>query len=47
MITKSFIKDGIPTVTPKDVEMMKEGTLVDVRTPDELSENLVTLKDHA
>ncbi len=35
MITKSFIKDGIPTVTAKDVERMKEVTLVDVRTPDE------------
>ena len=35
MITKSFIKDGIPTLTPKDVEMMKEVSLVDVRTPEE------------
>jgi rhodanese-related sulfurtransferase len=35
MITKNFLKDGIPTVTARDVEKMKEVTLVDVRTPDE------------
>ena len=35
MITKSFIKDGIPTVTPNDAQMMKDVILVDVRTPDE------------
>jgi hydroxyacylglutathione hydrolase len=35
MITKIFIKDGVPTVTAKDVECMQEATLVDVRMPDE------------
>jgi rhodanese-related sulfurtransferase len=35
MITKSFIKDGIPTVTSKDVQDLKDVTLIDVRMPDE------------
>ena len=44
MITKSFLKDGIPTVTPKDVESIKEITLVDVRTPEEYVGELGHLK---
>lgn len=35
MITTSFMKDGIPTVTPKDVLNLKDATLIDVRMPDE------------
>jgi rhodanese-related sulfurtransferase len=35
MTMKSFIKDGIPTVTAKDVESLKDITLIDVRMPDE------------
>lgn len=35
MINTSFMKDGIPTVTPKDVMKLKDGILIDVRMPDE------------
>ena len=35
MITTSFIKDGIPTITPKDVLNLKDVTLIDVRMPEE------------
>ena len=35
MITTSFMKDGIPTVTPKDVLNFKNVSLIDVRMPDE------------
>jgi len=35
MITTSFMKDGIPTVTPKDVMNLKDVSLIDVRMPDE------------
>jgi rhodanese-related sulfurtransferase len=32
---KSFMKDGVPTVTPREVLDGKDLTLVDVRMPDE------------
>ena len=35
MIKTSFIKDGIPTLTPKEVQNLKDVTLIDVRMPDE------------
>ncbi len=35
MIKTSFMKDGIPTVTPKDVLNLNDVTLIDVRMPDE------------
>lgn len=40
MITKSFNKDGIPTVSTKTVEESKDITLIDVRMPDEYSGEL-------
>lgn len=35
MITTSFLKDGIPTLAPKDVLNLKNIKLIDVRMPDE------------
>lgn len=35
MITNSFMKDGVPTVTPQDVRNLKGAQLIDVRRPDE------------
>lgn len=35
MITTSFMKDGIPTVSPKDVLHLKDIRLIDVRMSDE------------
>lgn len=35
MITTSFMNDGIPTVTPKDVLNLKDVCLIDVRMPEE------------
>ncbi len=35
MIAKIFIKDGVPTISPRDIESLKDVTLVDVRNPDE------------
>jgi rhodanese-related sulfurtransferase len=35
MTTNFFLKDGIPTVSAKDIEGMKEVNLIDVRSPDE------------
>jgi rhodanese-related sulfurtransferase len=35
MIKTSFMKDGIPTVTPKCVHNLKDVTLIDVRMQDE------------
>jgi hydroxyacylglutathione hydrolase len=40
MITTSFMKDGIPTVTPKDIMNLKDISLIDVRMPDEYSGEL-------
>jgi hydroxyacylglutathione hydrolase len=31
----TYIKDGIPTVTPQNVQSFKEARLIDVRTPEE------------
>lgn len=35
MIANTFIKNGIPTISPRDVESLKDVTLIDVRNPDE------------
>lgn len=35
MLTISYIKDGIPTVNPKDVQNLKDVTLIDVRMSEE------------
>jgi rhodanese-related sulfurtransferase len=35
MITTGFMKDGIPTVSAKDVQNLKDVILIDVRMPDE------------
>jgi len=35
MKINSFIKDGIPTITPKDVQSIQDATLIDVRMPEE------------
>jgi rhodanese-related sulfurtransferase len=40
MITTSFMKDGIPTVAPKDVLNLKDISLIDVRMPDEYTGEL-------
>jgi rhodanese-related sulfurtransferase len=40
MISKSYLKDGIPTINPEDVLTISEASIVDVRTSDEYSGEL-------
>lgn len=35
MLIKNFIKDGLPTISPTDIESVENASLIDVRRPDE------------
>lgn len=36
----TYLKDGIPTITPQDVQSFKDALLIDVRTPEEYAGEL-------